>query len=520
GILATINVVTRRPTGPATTSVRFETGSLGERKTEVSTSADLGKGASLLFAVAAFNDAGAQQLYFPQLDAPETNFGRAVDMDGRKGYHAFADLTWGNWEILAVTGDRVQIQPVSWGPTIFNDRGTRAEDSRGFLDISYTREFSGDRSLTWRTSYDEYRFRGIYRYASDEGVVDNRERDYGDWLGSKLSYRLPDGFGGHLTIGAEARFDLRALQNVFDVNPDQAQILWIDQPDRFAGFFAQQEWTWGTHWEVNVGGRFDWSRLRPNSFSPRAALIYKPSSRTDVKFLYGRGFRNPSNFEMFFANGFGQLANPSLRAETSNTYEVDVEHEIGKRFRAGASVYRYAVDNLIEQTYDNSGNAQFRNVDRVHAEGVSAELDVLLPAGVEIRSSLEVQHAVYNSGATLSNSPRQVGKLQLSFPFWRDRLEFGAGVQGLGERLDYDGIPIGWAIVPEAVIGTRRLPGGFQFTAGVKNLSNSFYRIPAGLGNDVDSIAAAGRTFYFTAGWTSSETRTDTAKGAPRERIR
>ena len=107
-------------------------------------------------------------------------------MDGEKGYHAFADLTWHNWEILAVAGDRVKTQPVSWGDTVFNDRGTQVEDSRGFLELAYTKESPGDRTLSWRTTYDAYRYRGIYHYALPDGVEDSRERDYGDWIGSEI----------------------------------------------------------------------------------------------------------------------------------------------------------------------------------------------------------------------------------------------------------------------------------------------------------------------------------------------
>jgi len=505
GMLATINVITKRPEDMSKASVEIETGSLGERKISTATSVNLGKGAKLIFSASAFNDIGERELNIADLSTPMS----AIDMDGDKGYHAFADLTWGHWEILALTGDRVKTQPVSWAPTIFNDRGTRVEDSRGFLEISYTREFSSDRTLTWKTSYDEYRFRGIYRFSSDDGVIDNRERDYGDWLGSKLSYRVPDFFGGHITFGTEARIDLRALQNVFDVHPDTTQILQVDQPDRFIGVFAQQEWSMGRHWELNLGLRYDWSQLKPNDVSGRAAAIYKPTSTTDVKFLYGRGFRNPSNFEMFFANGFGQIANPYLMPETTDTYEVDVDHEFTKRLRAGASVYRYRIDDLIQQTYDPDAMQQYRNVNQVRASGVSLQLDALLAHSLRIESSLDLQRTSLAGGGTLANSPRQVGKFRLSLPFWRNRLNFGAGVQALGDRQSYDGDHLSWMVVPEIVVSTKPLPSGLQITGGIKNLSNSYYEYAVGLANGVDRMPGTGRTYYVTLGWNSPQPRED-----------
>jgi iron complex outermembrane receptor protein len=509
GMLATINVITKRPRDVHGTAIRMETGSLGERKMEASTSVALGQKANLLVSASVFNNAGAHQLYISELDTAQTNFGRAIDMDGEKGYHAFADLTWGNWEALAVAGDRVKIQPVSWGDTVFNDRGTRVEDSRGFFELSYARDLPGDRTLTWRTSYDAYRYRGIYHYAVDDGVEDYREHDYGDWIGSKFTYRLPDSKTGHLTLGTDVRIDLRALQNAFDVMPRQNQLLLVDRRDRYAGVFAQQEWELGRHWQMNLGLRFDRSWLKGNAVSPRAAVIYKPSTKTDLKLMYGRGFRHPSSYDMFYNDGLTQIGNPSLRSETTDTYELDIEHTFTRRLRASASAYHYLVNNLVEQVFTPAGLIQCVNADRVRADGVSMEMVLQLPARIDLVSSLEFQRSVFGTGTVLPNSPGQVGKLHLSMPLWRDRLTLSAGLQALGQRSTYAGATVPWVILPEAGVSTKPLVAGLQFSAGVKNLSNSFYRDPAGLTPTVDSVIGSGRTFYLNVTWHSSERDSD-----------
>ena len=504
GMLATINVVTKRPAEDHGTSVRLETGSLGERKVEVGTAVALPHGANLLFSTAVFNNSGADQLYFSEFDTPKKNFGRAVRMDGEKGYHAFADLTWGNWEILAVAGDRVKQQPISWNNTVFNDTGTRAEDSRGFVDVAYTKDLPRDRTLSWRTSYDEYRYRGIYRYSEESAVEDTREHDYGDWVGSKLTYRLPDSAAGHLTVGADFQYDLRVLMNVFDFAPVKADVSKINRPDRYAGTFAQQEWELGKQWEVNLGARFDWVSLKRSSLSPRIAVIYKPVPKTDLKILYSRGFRNPSSYEMFYTDS-GQIPNLSLRPETVDSYELDIERELTRRMHVGASAYRYLVNNLIEQVYTPDGMTQYVNQDRVRADGVSFEVFFRLPASIDLASSLEIQRAVFGSGTVLPNSPGQVGKLHLSMPLWRDRLTLGAGLQALGQRSTYAGATLSWMMLPEAVVSTKPLAAGLQFSAEVKNLSNSFYRDPVGLTPTVDSMIGTGRTYYLSVTWHSAE---------------
>ena len=514
-MLATINVITKRPREAPGTAIRMETGSLGERKMEANTAVALGQRANLLVSASVFNNAGAHQLYISELDSAQTNFGRAIDMDGEKGYHFFADLTWGNWEALAVAGDRTKIQPVSWGDTIFNDRGTRVEDSRGFFELSYTRDLPGDRTLTWRTSYDAYRYRGIYHYAADDGVEDYREHDYGDWVGSKFTYRLPDSKTGHLTLGTEVRIDLRALQNAFDVAPQQNQLLWVNRRDRYAGVFAQQEWELGRHWEMNLGLRFDRSWLKGSAVAPRVAAIYKPSTKTDFKLMYGRGFRRPSTYDMFYDDGATEIGNASLRPETTDAYEFDIEHTFARRHRASASAYHYQVNDLVEQIFTPAGLIQYVNADCVRAGGVSFELFLQLPARIDLVSSLEFQRSVFGSGTVLPNSPGQVGKLHLSMPLWRERLSLGAGLQALGQRSTYAGATVPWVILPEAVVSTKPLAAGLQFSAGVKNLSNSFYRDPAGLTPTVDSVIGSGRTYYLNVTWHSAE-RDSAPKGKNR----
>jgi len=509
GMLATINVVTKRPRDVQGTTVRIETGSLRERKVEIGTAVAVGERANLLASASFFNNAGVHQLYVSEFDTPQSNFGRAVDVDGEKGYHAFVDLTWGNWEAMAVAGDRVKIQPVSWGNALFNDRGTRVEDSRGFFELSYTRDLPGDRTVAWRTSYDSYRYRGVYHYPVDSGVEEDREHDYGDWLGSKVTYRFPDSKAGHITLGAELRMDLRALQNAFGVAPQNSLLLRVNRLDQSVGIFAQQEWELSRHWGVNLGARFDRSWLKGNAVSPRVAVIYKPSDQTNLKLMYGRGFRHPSTYDMFYDDGVTETGNPSLRSETTDAYEFDLEHTFARRLRASASAYHYQIHKLVEQVFTAAGLIQIVNADRVRASGASFELFLQLPARADLVSSLEFQRAVFSAGTVLPNSPGQVAKLRLSIPLWRDRLVLGAGLQAFGERRTYAGVTMPWGILPEAVVSTKPLIAGLQFCAGIKNLSNSFYRDPAGLTPAVDSMIGAGRTYYLNVTWHGGEGDSD-----------
>ena len=404
------------------------------------------------------------------------------------------------------------LQPLGQGETVHaghvgvTQGNPGAEDSRGFFELSYRRDLPGDRTLNWRTSYDEYRYRGIYRYAEEDGISDSRERDYGDWLSSEVTWRMPDFHHGHLTLGTEAKLDLRALQNAFDTGPEETPLLRVNRRDRYVGVFAQQEWTWGSHWELNAGARFDWSWLKQSAISPRLAVIYKPTGATDLKLVYGRGFRNASSYDRFWEDGITQIANPSLRPERTDAYELDIDHTVSRRLRTSASVYRYQVNDLIEQVYTEAGLAQYVNSERVRASGVSLELEWALPRAIQLSSSLELQRAVFRSTQVLPNSPGQVAKLRLKVPILGDRLTLVGGIQALGQRQTIGGVTLPWVIVPDVVVSAGKMGGGLEFSAGINNLSNGFYRDPVGLTPAVDSVIAAGRTYFVNVTWHSTET--------------
>ena len=506
GIFATINVITKRLNESDPLAVRMETGSLGEKKLQVSGAFELPRGVHLLLSASAFNNSGPDALYFPELDAPQTNNGRAVRMENEKGFHLFADVTWKNWEFLYVQGDRVQIQPISWGATIFNDRGTRAEESLGFVDLSYTRHFNGDKVLRWRTFYDAYRYRGIYRRDEEGEVEDDRERDYGDWIGSELTWRFPFLGPGALTVGAEAKADLRTMQNVFDVQPVQWQRLNVDQRDKYAGLFLQQEWAFGPRWKLNVGGRFDASAYRQNSFSPRAALIFQPSPRSTYKFLFGRAFRNPSAYEMFFDDaGISAVANPLLKPEKATTYEVVYERGWNRDWKTSLSLYRYNLSDVISGTYTSEGLWQYVNTDQIHASGVEAEVSGRLFSTLDVLASIALQRATASDRNGLPNSPGTLGKLRVSLPIMKRRFALSSGMMYMSERRTNAQAEVPGVFLPDVTLSSSKLFHDFSFSCGIRNIFNQSYRDPIALVGSADTIARSGRTVFLTIQWRRSD---------------
>ena len=103
-------------------------------------------------------------------------------------------------------------------------------------------------------------------------------------------------------------------------------------------------------------GRASIIRNTALGLSPRVAVIYQPSSRVSYKLLYGRAFRNPSAYMLFYDDGgFSTVANPAARPEKVNTYEFDIERKLTRRLNATVSVYRYTMNDLLVGMYTPAG---------------------------------------------------------------------------------------------------------------------------------------------------------------------
>jgi iron complex outermembrane receptor protein len=505
GIFLTINVVTFAPEELSATEVHTEVGSLGEKKIQAMTSTSLGHGATLLLSASLFNDSGQHSIDFPGDNSPATNYGRAIDMNGQKGYHLFADFVWRGWNVTALFGARNIIQPISFGPTVFNDRGTRLVDSRNFIDATYTHDFGSSRKLEWRMDYDSYRFQGIYHFALGPGataIEDDRDAFHGDWVGSQLTYRFPVRHFGSITVGTSARFDLCTKIQNFDVQPAYQQYLNVNKRDQQLAVFAQDEWDLTPKWKLNLGARFDYSSYRRDSVSPRAALIYQPSTKVSYKLLYGHAFRNPSPFELFYSIGFSNLPNPSARPERADTFEFVVERKLTRAVNALLSVYRYDLKGLLVGVFTPDGLLQYENTNTVNAHGVEVEFNGHPLHWLEFTTSMAIQRAV-NSGHNypLANSPGQIGKLRFSVPLFSNRFSLASGMQYMGSRQTLGGATLPPLFLSDVTISSKRLPENLELQVGVRDLWDVKYSDPIALYQRYDTMPQPARSVFVTLTW-------------------
>ena len=524
GMFATINIVTRSPVDYPTFRSSVETDSFGERKAEVTTSQYLGKGANLLLSASVFNNTG-QSLYFPSFNTPATNNGWAMNMDGEKGYHTYANLIWRDWSFLALFAGNDKIVPTAWYGAIFNDRGTSVGDRRGFVEAAYQRNVGISGQIRWRTYFDQYSttnridFPGdspaLGPLASSDGYVfDGRQTGEGERFGTELTYRFNVPHVGYLTIGSDATWDVLARLSAYFVAPINYPVSQINEPGRSFAVFAQQEWELSPHWKAYLGGRLDISLYHDLALTPRVGLIYQPSAASAFKLLYGRSFRNPSVFEQFYGDGVSQIPSSGLTPERMQTVEAVFERKLGKRFELSADVYHYSLDDLIAAVPLTPVIRQYQNTSSSQSMGIETEASVTMARGWKADASLAVQGQVFeHSVVTEVNSPARVGKLLLETPLWKGRFSASGALQYLSDRETFAGGAVPPAYLVNFSLASKPLPGGLEIQVGIRNLLNRSYWDPVGTGQVMDRIEQDGRSFFARLSWgPQSEKKADRAQ--------
>ena len=492
-ILATINIITRSPADAGPLTVTADTGSFGEKKIQISDTASLGA-ARMLFSGSVLNNAGESPLYFPQFNTPRNNYGEAVNMTTERGYHFFSTLVWRNWTVTAAVAGHDMISPINWGPVIFNDRGSRNADNRDFIDAVYARHV-GKGVLEWRTYYDSFHYQGRADYQlAGSAVEDNRTNILGNWVGSKLTYRVPVAFIGDVTVGLEGKLDVRNVMESFDVSPVPALYLRTSNPNRSLALIFQDEKRLSQKWKLDLGLRFDASRYGDDFLSPRLALIYQPSNWV-VKFLYGRGFRNPSAFQLFYSDGLAAQGNPDARAESADTVEFDLERKLGQWINVQASAYGYRMRDFLEGLALPDGLIQYQNVGTIQAEGVELEITARPAHWLEATASYSLQRSRLTGNEILENSPSQLGKVRFAVPLGR-RFDLSSGIETESSARTLAGNRLPAVYLADFTITSRRLLRNLDFRFGLRNAFNRSYADPIALNPVVDNMPQPGRSVF------------------------
>ncbi|MDR0548800.1 MAG: TonB-dependent receptor [Deltaproteobacteria bacterium] len=103
-------------------------------------------------------------------------------------------------------------------------------------------------------------------------------------------------------------------------------------------------------------------------------VVWNGISNLYLRALYSQGYRNP-NLTMKFMGSGVLLANPDLKPETSENYELGVRYDNGA-FRADLALfYNDLTNGFSMQNVPNTGNYQYINYSKAVNSGVELELE-------------------------------------------------------------------------------------------------------------------------------------------------
>jgi len=496
-LFAVINVVTKRGADIGGLELSGQVGSYKTTKGRITYGQKIESGPEILVSGTRYRSDGPT-LYFPEFDSPETANGW-VDNDDDQFENVAANVQWGDVSLLLAHTDRDKRLPTApWG-AVFGDKRTRDWDENTLVGLTYAKELSDAWAVNGRLAYSRYYYYGDWPsdYAEegeDPDIVVNRERYRGRWWEAEAHIVGKPVDGHTFTAGGEFRYNQLQEQ----INWDEETYLYDSRSGHNWGLYVQDEFRLFDKTTFVGGLRYDRYGSSGGNLNPRLALIQGIREDTTIKLLYGRAFRAPSVYELYYNDGgYSTKAANELDPEIIETWEAVLERVLTPHWKGTVSAFYYKMDDLIAKYTDPSDGLQvFRNVDQVDAPGVELALNGRWESGVSTRASYSYVDA--EDGATdedLVNSPRHLARLNLIVPVLEKALFAGLEVQynGRSRTLDEDETD---AFVLTNLTFTYRSPSKrLEITAGVYNLFDREYSYPAFDEHVQDQIEQDGRTF-------------------------
>jgi iron complex outermembrane receptor protein len=209
-----------------------------------------------------------------------------------------------------------------------------------------------------------------------------------------------------------------------------------------------------------------------------------------VKLMYGSAFRAANAYERFYgadpsAGGF--RANPDIRPESIDSYELLIVQTLSSHLHLLGSAYSFSMHDLIALYTDPASNLlSFQNLAEVKGHGAGLEVEGAWPF-VRFRASYVVQRATWAeagaSSTALANSPHHMVKGRLVVPLLHERLQLFAEGRFLSQRDSVQSLAGAAAPVPAYLQvnlgGTLKIVPALSLQLVARNVTNDKHRDPA-----------------------------------------
>jgi outer membrane receptor for ferrienterochelin and colicins len=495
---AVINIIIKKGEDVRRAEFSIEGASFRTYKGRFSYGHKFGNDLDMLISGSYYDSHGPRRLYIKEFNDPSTNHGIAENVDDDRANKFYGGLTYHDFGLRGVYGSREKGIPTGAFNTFFNDSRTRTIDRRGYIDFQYQRFFSNQLELLARASFDSYHYDGAYvNDRSDSSIPQltiNKDFSRGESWSGELQLTKVLLLNHKATIGGEYRDNLRQNQANYDLAP---HFQYIDdrRRSRNSAFYLQDQYAIRENVTLNAGVRLDKNSRFGTTIKPRLGLIYHPTQKTSLKFLYGEAYRAPNSYELYYYGSESNKANLNLKPENIKTGELVMEQYLGDHVRLSASTYIYRINGLISQQTDpNDGLITFNNAEKIESKGFEVDIETKLANGLEGRIGYTLQDTRNQQiQQSLSNSPKHLGKFNLIVPLVKQKVFTSLELQYTSRRKTLAGGNTEAFCLSNFTFFGQKLAKGLDLTFSVYNLFDQKYGDPGAEEHRQDIIEQNGR---------------------------
>jgi outer membrane receptor protein involved in Fe transport len=347
-----INVVTRPHDAVNGYEVGASTADGTVGRARLRASYDLGGGAGVWTSFAAGHSSGTG-LYFSEYANDPATHGQTSPSVDRFDVGTWTGQFW--WKALTVQwsyNSHDKHLPTGQFNTILGDDRTRQTDTRGMLEAKFEPKLSSTFQSISRAHVDYYKYTGYFAGDPEIGGL-STETYTGLWAGVEERFVYTPAVPIRVTFGGELQNHFMANQYVeseIPVAPVTQQVSLDDHRSFQVGAgYAVADASLSQAVKLSVGGRYDGYTTFGHAFSPRVALIMRPYDGGNIKVMFGKAFRAPSVYELYFQTPGSQIASPNLRPESMYSAEIEYSHRFAPTITGLVSVYENVIEDLIAQ---------------------------------------------------------------------------------------------------------------------------------------------------------------------------
>jgi outer membrane receptor protein involved in Fe transport len=435
-------------------------------------------------------------------DTPSAGF--VTDSDGEDAQHLSLRFRAGDLSLDAGWNRRAKDVPTASYSTVFDPRHfaltgnviTRTLDTRTFVDGRFARTVGGAR-LELILTYDRSFYDGRWPYAADGTTPAYLLYDYGitQWGGGEARLTLAMPGRQSVTMGlSAARHEVR--------QGAKGPSVFEDERDFTTGsLYLVDSITPSSRLALNLGVRLDRAGPRgDHSLTPRAAAILRAYEGGTTKLIFGRAFRAPSAYELYYNDGEEtQKAALVLDPETVWTAELEHTHALDDRTYVVASLFGNHAQHLVQLVTDPSDKLfVFRNSSG-RAQSVGAELEAKRTwrSGAWILGALSYAYLRSDDEADRINSAPLTGLLKAYLPASSGRAGLASELVYNAPRRDREGGLTDTMLLVNLVASGRVGTQHLRFRVGVYNLLDWDYSLPMGDEHVPLTLAQDGRSFLL-----------------------